>query len=88
VPLYKDEIMAANRFGMNQSSEPQVAEIVVPGCNRYEQNLTGHPRPVIFIEIENGEPIMYVYGDINQEDWTHRIELKDALESNREESAE
>ena len=85
MPLYKDGIMA-QRFGLNQSSEPQTAEIIVPGCNRNERNATGYPRPIIFIEIENDKPVMYVYGDINQEDWTHRIELKDALESNRDDT--
>ena len=74
----------AQRFGMNQSSEPKTAEIVVPGCNRHDPNQTIYPRPIIFIEIKNGKPVLYIYGDINQEDWTHRIELKDALESNLE----
>jgi hypothetical protein len=76
--------MTAQRFGLNQASDPQTAEIIVPGCDRHERNLTGHPRPVIVIEIVDGEPIMYVYSDINQIDYTHRISLKDALESNLE----
>jgi len=72
----------ADRFGLNQTSEPRTAEVYVPGCGSKVQDNA----PIIYIEFEaSGNPVMYIWADINQEDWTHRIELKDALESNREE---
>lgn len=73
----------STRFGMNQSSEPFSASIIVPGCSKQSDQEANSP--IVYIEITDGAPIMYVYADINQTEWTHRIDLKDALESNREE---
>jgi len=78
--------MATNRFGLNQQSEPLSASIVVPGCSKRSD--PGENSPIIYIEIEHDEPVMYIYADINQDAWTHRIALKDALESHREEDTE
>ena len=74
--------LMAERFGLNQTSEPRTGKIYVPGCGSKTQDNA----PIIYIEFEaNGNPVMYIWADISQEVWTHRIELKDALESNREE---
>ena len=72
----------STRFALNQSSDgnKQSVELKVPGCNRKCFDDAG----VIVVEIKNGKPVLYVYSDINIEDWTYRIELRDALESNRE----
>ena len=35
----------------------------------------------IWIENQEGNLIVYVWSDINSEDYTHRIDMKDALES-------
>lgn len=37
----------------------------------------------ILLEIVNGTPFLYVWADINQEDFTHKIDLTGALESSR-----
>jgi hypothetical protein len=73
----------SQRFGLNQGTRDngQYAEVTIPSCGTQTQD----NGPVIFIEFENNKPILYIWADINQEDWTHRIELKDALEGNREE---
>ena len=39
--------------------------------------------PVIFLEFENGEPILRVWADITTEEPTHKISLKRASESRR-----
>jgi hypothetical protein len=41
----------------------------------------------ILLEIIDGKPFLYVYADINQIDFTHRIDLSTALESNRNPNA-
>ncbi len=42
----------------------------------------GHGWPVI-VEIFDGVPILHVWADINQEDPTHRIDLRGAYEAHR-----
>ncbi len=39
--------------------------------------------PVIFLEFENGEPILRVWADITTEEPTHKISLERASESRR-----
>lgn len=39
--------------------------------------------PVIFLEFENGEPILRVWADITTEEPTHKISLKKASEVRR-----
>jgi hypothetical protein len=39
--------------------------------------------PVIFLEFENGEPILLVWADITTEEPTHKISLKRAAEELR-----
>jgi len=71
-----------SRFGLNQgtSDNKQYAEIVIPGCGTQTQD-NGAP---VYIEIVDGEPVLYIWADINQEEPTHKISLQYALESNRE----
>ena len=71
------------RFALNQKNAngKQSAELLVPGCGTKAQD----DGPVAYIEIEDGKPVMYVWADIASEDPTHRIDLSDALESNRAE---
>jgi len=39
--------------------------------------------PIIYLEHYEGKPWLYIWADINQEDPTHKIDLSEALESNR-----
>lgn len=71
----------SNRFGLNQGTNDkgQYAEVAIPGCGMQTQD----NGPVLYIEFENGKPVLYIWGDINSEDYTHHISLEHALESNR-----
>ena len=40
---------------------------------------------VIFVDVEGGNPMVRVWGDINEEDPTHTITLEGAKESDRKE---
>jgi len=44
----------------------------------------GHGTPIL-IELQNGVPTVYIWADINKEDFTHKITLKNAAEDKREE---
>lgn len=70
-------------FRLNQKNMDgkQSAELFIPGCGMKTQD----DGAVVYVEIEDGTPIMYIWSDINSEDWTHRIDLTNALESSREE---
>lgn len=39
----------------------------------------------MMLEIVSGRPILHVWADINEEEQTHRIDLSEALETNRRE---
>jgi len=71
------------KFALNQKNMDgkQSAELFVPGCGTKTQD----DGAVVIIEFEDGNPIMYIWSDINSEDWTHRIDLSNALEASREE---
>lgn len=76
----------ADRFGLNQGTNDvgQYANVHVPGCG----HKTLDNGPVIFIEFENGKPVVYIWSDINSDEPTHKISLEHALESNREEMSD
>lgn len=42
------------------------------------------PSGIIYLEFKHGVPFLYVWGNINNEDPTHVIDLSNALISNRE----
>ena len=72
-----------DKFGLNQghSDDKRHAAVMVPGCGA-----KNYPNgPIIQIEIEDSRPVLFVYADINQEEYTHKISLEHALESNRDE---
>jgi len=79
----RKENRTMQRFALNQKNVDgkQSAELFVPGCGAKTQD----NGPVAFVEFQDGKPVLYIWSDINQEDWTHRIDLSDALESSREE---
>ena len=60
---------------------------IVIGFDGYGENTASfrQGRP-IHIEYYHGKLMLRVWGDINQEDPTHTIDLSGALESNRKES--
>jgi hypothetical protein len=44
----------------------------------------GHGAPIL-IELQNGVPSVYIWADINQEDFTHKVTLENAAENKRKE---
>ncbi len=71
----------ANVFGLSQGTNDmgQYADVTIPGCGTLDMD----NGPVIHIEFQDGKPILYVWGDIASLDFTHKIDLSDALETNR-----
>ena len=57
-------------------------EIGVRGCGMQEMD-PGFDR-VVYLEVKDGKPMLYVWADINSGDVTHKIDLSGALEIHRE----
>ncbi len=73
----------SQRFGLNQGTKDSgpYAEVIIPGCGTQTEDNGA----ILYIEIVDGKPVLYIWGDINQEEPTHKISLQYALESNRDE---
>lgn len=61
-------------------------EVGVRGCGLQEMD-PGFDR-VVYLEIKNGKPMLYVWADINSGDATHKIDLSGALEEHRVQTLE
>lgn len=58
--------------------------VSIPGCGLLE----AEGGEIVHIEVYDGVPRVLIWGDINDPDPTHVIDLSGALESNRKENAD
>lgn len=68
---------------VRQRSDNALA-VNIPGCGLME----AEGGEIVYIEVYGGVPRVLIWGDINDPDPTHVIDLSGALESNRKENAD